>query len=116
MSVRTHLFSTEKCAKTVNDTPGTERNAAAAAAAKLREEEDEGDNGGTGGMDKARAGAGEVFLHALVASIHRGTHPWRASASKVVNVYPKRNIEGKEIIGTVSVLNKEWPTVIMVKS
>jgi hypothetical protein len=49
MSVQTHLFSTEKCAKTVNDTPGTERNAAAAAAAKLREEEDEGDNGGTGG-------------------------------------------------------------------
>jgi hypothetical protein len=57
---------------------GTERNAAAAAAAaaaKLREEEHEGDKEGTGGqMDKARAGAGEVFLRALVPSIHRGTH------------------------------------------
>jgi hypothetical protein len=31
--------------------------------AKLREEEDEGDKEGTGGrMDKARAGAGEVFF------------------------------------------------------
>jgi hypothetical protein len=85
----------------------------AAAAAKLREEEDKEGTGGR--MDKVRAGAGEVFLHALVASIHRETHPWRASASKVVNVYPKRNIEGKEIIGTIIVLIAESPTVIMVK-
>jgi hypothetical protein len=42
--------------------------------------------------------------------------PWPASTTKVVNVYPNQNIEGKEIFGTVKVIIGESPSAIMVKS
>jgi hypothetical protein len=75
-----------------------------------------GRSGKTMRRKRVGVGASEVIFHKCVAWIHRGTLLWCASTAKVVNLYSNRNIEGKEIIGTVQVIIKESPSIIMVKS
>jgi hypothetical protein len=65
--------------------------------------------------EEEEVGAGKVIFHARLTAIQRGPLRWRATPARVLNLYPNRNIEGKNIIGTVKVLIEESPTVIMVK-
>lgn len=67
-------------------------------------------------MDKTRTGAGVVILPARVALIQCGTLLWRTTSTKVVKLYPKRNITGLKIFTTVRMTIRELATVIMVKS
>lgn len=55
------------------------------------------------------------LFYARQASIHRGRLTWRTSAAKMGKLYLFCNMEGKNMFGTIKVLIRELPPVIMVK-